>query len=660
MMNLRFMARVTTYAMTLALLGLVLGMVPPIWSAAEPSPIDRPFLHDLFADHMVLQREVKCPVWGWTQPGQKVTVAMAGTQASAVADAEGAWMVRIGPFPAGGPHTLTVTGPQQATLTDVMVGDVWICSGQSNMQMGIKGVNQWWNEIGPTAEMPGVRLASLYRRSAFVPPNTVATRWRVSINGAAGSDDPDYGGFSAIGFLFGRQIHRATGVPIGLIQSCWGATGIQAWSTPASLARQPEHLDPDLRQVFGKKIDAAWREIDPAYETTRTWSTLDFDASSWQNVDLPQGWPAGTEGKDFQGVVWFRKEVALPAEWAGHELQVGLGPISDFDTVWCNGAFIGADNSDGNGLQPPRFYRVPAGPGTPGRAVIAVRLIGGRFLGKPEEMSLRVVGLQSAPLPLAGRWSYCTSTPSAKLKGQPPSRRDVPGGCYMGMIRPLAPFAIKGVIWYQGEGNAGDPIYRQRLTDMITDWRSLFGVGDFPFYIVQIAGFGRQPEQPAGSSWALTREHQFQVAQSVPNCGLAVSIDRGEIYDIHPPNKQDVGKRLALVALAKTYGQKIEYEGPTYDKITVEGSAIRLSFAHAKGGLISLGAGPTGFEIAGSDLKFVWAQALIDGETVVVSSPAVPKPTAVRYGWSDNPLCNLYNRADLPAPPFRTDTDPKR
>lgn len=614
--------------------------------ASDHSPIDRPFVHGLFSDHMVLQREATCPVWGWTTPGASVTVSVAGATAAATAGADGAWQARLGPLPAGGPHILTVAGPQQAVFSDVLVGDVWLCAGQSNMEMGVRGMTQWWNELGGEREPDGVRLAYVPRRSAAGPAATVPAPWR-SARGGVADERPNHGGFSAVGFCFGRQIHRETGVPIGLIQAAWGATAIQSWSSPASLARQPDPPPADILAAFAGRYEAAWRKLDPAWEATRGWPTA-AAGPEWRPIDLPQAWPQ-MDGRPFAGVAWFRCELALPAGWQGRELQLDLGTIRGSDSAWCNGTFLGAEGNDGQGRQGPRHYRIPAGACRDGRALIVVRVLGDGFQGGAP--ALRAAG--EAPLPLTG-WTCRTSTPMSAVSGRPPEVRDLPAGCYQAIIRPLAPFAIKGAIWYQGEGNAGDAHYRRRLTDLVADWRALFGVGDFPFLIVQLAGFGPRPSQPGDSGWARVREAQAQVAQGVPGCALAVAVDRGEIYDIHPGDKQDVGRRLALAALAGTYGQAVAGAGPSFTGLEREGSALRLRFDHAAG-LKSLGGGPTGFAIAGADRAFVWAQARIDGETVVVSAPAVADPVAVRYGWADHPLCNLYSRDDLPLVPFRSD-----
>ena len=325
---------------------------------------------------------------------------------------------------------------------------------------------------------------------------------------------------------------------------------------------------------------------------------------------------------------------------------------------WINGVEVGHRES----LDVDRIYTIPAGVAKAGRNVVAVRVLDvggtGGLIGKPEDLRVELAG--KAPIALAGSWAYRVAAPLAKLPTPPLPPGENPNEVtvlYNGMIAPLAPFAIKGAIWYQGESNSGRPAqYRRLLPALIGDWRARFGVGDFPFLIVSLANFmARQPE-PSESSWAALREAQWQTSKAVPNCGLAVAIDIGEAGDVHPRNKQEVGRRLALNALAVGLGKAVEFSGPTYRAVEPKGDALRVTFDHVGGGLVARGGGPlVGFAVAGEDGRFAWADAVIDGDAVLVSTPRVPRPVAVRYAWADNPACNLGNKAGLPAVPFRSD-----
>lgn len=633
----------------------------------------KPFLHPLFGDHAVLQRGVRFPVWGWTTPGARVKVRMRGAEATAVADAQGRWTARLGPFDAGGPYTLAVEGPQSVTLEDVLVGDVWLASGQSNMEMGVTEVANAREEVA-RADHPRIRLFQVPKVAATSPRGTVEARWLVCnpANVAAGG----WGGFSAVAYFFGRRLHGELGVPVGLIHSSWGGTAAEGWASPEALASMPEFAPAvkDLERAWAESrrtpadFDDAlaewWAANDPGSAAKPSWAEPSFDASGWKRMRLPQYFEgAGLPG--FDGVVWFRRTFELPPEWAGRDLLLSLGPVDDYDTTFVNGVPVGGLGQ----WDAPRSYHVSARLLRPGTNTVAVRVldtgVGGGIYGKPGQLKIEpAAGGGGAGVTLAGEWAYRASVALAELKTQPPrsggNDYGVPVIRYNGMIAPLVPFSLKGAIWYQGETNVGRAAQYERIMALlIRDWRARFGVGDFPFLIVQLANHLERREEPADSEWARLREAQLRVSRRVPNSGLAVAIDIGDAEDIHPKNKQDVGERLALVALAKVYGRKLEYSGPVYKSMKVEGGRLRLSFDHAGGGLVARGGGPPkGFAVAGEDGRFVRADAVIEGSEVVVSSPSVRRPAAVRYGWADNPDCNLYNRAGLPASPFRTDDFP--
>jgi sialate O-acetylesterase len=629
---------------------------------------ERPFLHPLFSDHAVLQRQVKVPVWGWSSPGAKVTVTFGKQTKMATVQPDGRWSVRLDAMPASTePRDLIVTGSEQAvTIHDVLVGDVWLCSGQSNMEMGIGACNAT-TDIAQ-ADFPQIRLLTVPHLIATSPVETVECHWSpcnpVTILQGA------WGGFSAAGFFFGREVYQQVKIPIGLIHSSWGGTIAEAWTSGEGLKPLgdfDDRLKAVREQSTKKPVDYAavyesWCEHnDPG--TKQGWAKVECDTSSWKSVTMPQ--PFEQAGlPDFDGIVWFRRTFELPPDWAGKKLTLGLGSVDDIDTTWVNGVKVGQMNRyDLN-----RVYSVPAEVAKAGANVISVRVLdtggAGGFTGKPEQMFIRVAGNgKESGQSLAGAWQMRDSAPLAKLPAPPTvpdaNNPNVVTVLYNGMIAPLLPFAIKGAVWYQGESNAGRAEqYRKLLPAMIQDWRTHFGVGDFPFYIVQLAAFQPVAPEPRESDWAELREAQALTAKKVARSGLAVAIDIGDAADIHPKNKAEVGRRLAFCALANTYHKTIEWSGPSYKGMRKVDNEIRLSFDHVDGGLAAKGSDLQGFAIAGEDHKFIWAHAVIKGNTVVVSSPQIDKPVAVRYGWDINPVCNLYNQAGLPAVPFRTDDWP--
>jgi sialate O-acetylesterase len=407
---------------------------------------------------------------------------------------------------------------------------------------------------------------------------------------------------------------------------------------------------------FDEQIAQWWAKNDPGSAGGLGWADPAADDSSWKTMNLPAAWEgAGLPG--FDGVVWFRRIVELPEAWAGREAVLHLGPIDDIDTTWVNGTKVGETGV----WTAPRDYKVPAKVLKAGRNVVAVRVLdtggGGGIYGQPGQMKLSGSGEEVA---LAGAWKYKDSVPLGKC-GPVPARPDqgnpnVVTVLYNGMIAPILPAAIRGAIWYQGESNAGKPAqYRTLLPTMIRDWRGRFSGGEFPFLIVQLANFMAVQTRPSEGGWAELREAQLWTAQNVPKTGLAVITDIGDAADIHPKNKQDVGKRLALNALAIAHGRKLVCSGPIYREMKARDGKIELRFDHVGGGLVARGDALKGFAIAGEDGAFEWADAVIEGDAVVVSSPKVPRPAAARYGWASNPIGNLFNREGLPASPFRTD-----
>jgi len=640
----------------LLLLAAAPALPRPALAQADGS---RPFLSSLFTDNMVLQRGRPDAVWGWATPGQSVVVKMGGKAARAVARPDGKWTARIGPFPAGGPYTLTVSGPQSVTLRNVLVGDVWLCTGQSNMEFGLGNVVDADKQTA-LANHPNVRLLIIDHQTSASPERTApGNPWAVCTPQSVRRGG--WNGFSAVGYFFGRDLNESQHVPIGLIESDWGGTPAEAWTSAQALKQKVPDFDPQIAQLDAARADAGgqaqhmadwYAKNDPG--TPGNWQEGALDDAAWKTIALPGLFQDANipELGGINGVVWFRRAFDLPAADAGKAAVLHL-MADDNDTTWINGIRVGATE----GYNTPRAYPVPAGVLKPTGNVVAVRVLdtGGKggIYGEPAGLNLNVPGGQ--PVALAGPWRFHVGISLAQaspLPVSPAGNPNLPTVLYNGMIAPLLPDGIKGAIWYQGESNAGRALqYQALLPAMIGDWRARFGQGNFPFLIVQLAGF-----QPGGDAFAEVREAQMLTAKNVPNAGIAAAIDIGDAGDIHPKNKEEVGRRLALVAEAKVYGGAAEYSGPVYKSMAPVGSALRLSFSHIGGGLVAKGGGPlTGFVVAGADGKFVPADAKIDGDAVLVSAPGVAAPSAVRYAWAGFPECSLYNKAGLPAFPFRTD-----
>jgi sialate O-acetylesterase len=631
----------------------------------------------VFSDHLVLQRNCPIPVWGWAAPGSAVSVTLAGQTARATVDDAGRWMAVLPALPAGGPYELVVSGSDTLRLQDVLIGEVWVCSGQSNMEWPVSLANNAAEEIA-AATCPQMRLFQVPKVTAEAPVTDVAGAWTVCSPETIAS-------FSAVGYFFGRSLHAELEVPVGLINSSWGGTVAEAWTSREALHAEPvvrpliESYEAQLPHL--EEAMARYQEALAAFELQSTaqdndnqgypagWADPAVDNGTWPTMALPQSWQSA--GEAMSGVLWFRREVDLPAEWLGHDLVLSIGACDKSDQTYVNNTLVGSLSiaDDPNAWSTPRVYTVPAALVRPGTNLIAVRVFShiyqGGMTGPAAIMHLCPADLPEAtPLALHGDWQYRIEQNFGPMGSPPPmpfgpGNPNAPCALFNGMIAPLVPYAMRGAIWYQGESNADrGKQYQTLLPAMIRDWRTRWALGDFPFLIVQLANYMAVKEQPGESRWAELREAQLFTAQRVPNVGLAVIIDIGEAADIHPRNKQEVGRRLALNALATTYGAALPYSGPLYRELRVEAGALRLLFDHVEAGLVCQGERLTAFAIAGEDRRFVWADARIDGDTIVVASPQVPAPVAVRYGWTENPACTLYNTAGLPASPFRTDDWP--
>jgi len=633
-------------------------------------------LPSVFSDHMVLQRQAKVRIWGWAGAGEAVTVTFRNQKATAQAGKDGTWSVVLPPLVTGGPDELVIAGKNRIALKDVLVGEVWVGSGQSNMAMNLLGVLNSDKEIA-AANFPNIRLFTVAIANANTPSDNVNGSWQICTPDSAKW-------FSASAYFFGRTLHKDLGVPIGLINSSVGGTAIESWIRPqdamalkdVGVARAAKKTADEVKAAMPEyeKQRMAWEAAAYVKDPGNTgfakgWADPEHSVADWKTMPMPEPFES-RDDLDIDGVVWFRCDVDLPAGWAGRDLTLNLGPIDDCDTTYFNNTKIG-----GIGMETPEFwakirqYTVPGKLVRAGRNVIAVRvfdrwLTGGFTGGKGDVTLAPAAGKGDTPINLSGNWSYKVEWGRTQTMPPPVPRAPYvvggngsPGELYNAMIAPLTSFAIRGVIWYQGESNAANAKeYQSLLPAMIAGWRTQWGLGDFPFLVVQLAGFFPTAAYPTDTYWVRLREAQLLTVQKVPRTALAVAMDIGDATNIHPPNKQEVGRRLALAAEAIAYGKNIEYSGPMYKSMRVDGDKIRLTFTHLGGGLTALGGGKlTGFAIAGLDRKFVWAEARIENDQVVVWSDRVSKPVAVRYAWANNPICNLGNKTGLPAPSFRTD-----
>lgn len=651
---------------------VALSMVVAAWLAAGPgAAAPKLALPRMFGSGMVLQRERRVPVWGTATPGASIEVVIAGQRKRTRADRDGSWRVEFDPMPAGGPHSMRVIGPDTLVFDDVLVGDVWLASGQSNMEMPVDG----WGKVIDSqvevaaADFPRLRLLQVEHTVSHQPlGQCTTTGWRACTPESVRE-------FSATGYFFGRMLHRQLGVPIGILQATWGGTVVESWTSARSLRRISE-LRPQLDAIALRAHEGtaqqarreyqeamqAWLVTVPAADLGNSadppWSSPELDDRDWPRMQLPCGWEdAGYP--DLDGVMWFRKQVTLPPDWAGQELELHLGRIDDADTTWFDGVPVGHDDV----YDRPRQYRIPAAMVSAGTHTIAVRVFdwigGGGLWGEPWRMKLASSDRDS--IPLAGEWAHRVGLDLRDTAPRPqdPDDPNQPTVLSNGMIQPLAPYALRGIIWYQGEANAPRAHqYRKLFPLLIEDWRQRWDRADLPFLFVQLANWQQPQPQPGDSDWAELREAQA-MALSRPHTGMVVAIDIGDAADIHPRNKQEVGRRLALVALRDVYGRDVTASGPMWRSLRTERAQLRLRFDHTDSGLSGRGGGPPqGFAVAAADRVFHWAQARIEGDEVVVWSDQVTRPVAARYAWATNPTCDLVNGAGLPAAPFRTDRWP--
>jgi sialate O-acetylesterase len=616
----------------------------------------------LISDNMVLQRDAKLAVWGWAATGEKVTVRFNGKTYTATTAADSTWTVQLPAMKAGGPYDMEITGSNSIVIKNILMGDVWVCSGQSNMELPMERVKEKYAAGIAESTNPAIRQFNVSTTYDFQ-----MSRHDFESGNWQSADPKTVLQFTAVGYFFAKALYEKYKVPIGLIKASVGGSPAEAWLNEEALKAFPQHLEIAMKYKRNGYIDSIrnndkqvrdtwyqtlWQQ-DKGLHDTKPWYDTGYNVTGWSTMKVPGFWDEqGLKGVN--GVVWFRKDIQVPASMTGKPVKLLLGRIVDQDSVFVNGKFAGT-----TGYQyPPRRYELPAGMLQPGKNTIVVRVInsggrGGFITDKPYKI---IAGEET--IDLTGDWQYALGATASPLPS-PTFFQYQPTGLFNAMISPLLNERIKGVIWYQGESNAGRPAeYRTLFPAVINTWREKWKQGNFPFLFVQLANYMATKEQPGESSWAMTREAQLKTL-SVPNTGMAVITDIGEWNDIHPLNKADVGKRLALWAQKQAYGdQKVVYSGPLYQSMKIQGNKVVLQFTSTGSGLMAKGNNELKyFAIAGADKKFVWAKATIEGNRVVVWSDQVPAPVAVRYAWADNPEgANLYNKEGLPASSFRTDS----
>ncbi|TXK48139.1 sialate O-acetylesterase [Pontibacter qinzhouensis] len=621
-------------------------------------------LPSLIQDGMVLQRDARLNVWGWASPGEKINITFNGKRASATTAADGKWRATLPATKAGGPYTMVLKGKNTVTLKDVLVGDVWFCSGQSNMVHQLSLHNITYAEDIANANYPQIRHFWIPTTTNLQGParDLPAGTWKTA-------NPKDVNEFSAVAYFFARKVHLQYRIPIGLINASVGGTPIEAWMSENSLQDFPDAItainrNRDTSYVNGLNrkafAAAASNRQKPEQDKGVTGSVKWFDTAyvpkGWQNINVPGYWE--DQGiRDLNGSVWYRREIEVPAAMAGVPAKVHLGRIVDADFLYINGKQVGHTSYQ----YPQRRYSLPASVLKPGKNVLVVRVLntggkGGFIPDKPY-----FIEANGQTLDLKGTWQYKVGEvyqPATGGGGGGLNAQNQPTALYNAMVAPAVNYAVKGVLWYQGESNAGNPAaYKKLLPALINDWRGKWQQSNLPFLYVQLPNFMDVNYLPSESNWALMREAALETL-AVPNTAMAVTIDLGEWNDIHPDNKKDVGLRLALAAQKLVYGEKnLVASGPLYQSAQVEGDKIRISFTNTGSGLVAIDDEElTWFAIAGEDKKFVWAKARIEGDKVVVWSEEVPLPKYVRYAWADNPFgANLYNKEQLPASPFRTD-----
>jgi len=618
-------------------------------------------LPKLISDGMVLQRDAKVKVWGWASPAEKVTVNITGKQYKCVANEAGEWSVQLRPHKAGGPFSIEIEGQSNTIkINNVLFGDVWLCSGQSNMELPMRRVKPLYESEIQNANNSNIRYFAVPQKyNLKYPENDYPSGSWQEVNTSTILN------FSAVAYFFGKQLYQKYKVPVGLINASLGGSPIQSWMSEEALAAFPHYLNDaikyrddklikDTEEAENKKVNDWYAEADRKDAgQVAGWKLPAFDDTDWSTMNVPGFWNETPIGST-NGVVWFRRQFEIGKENAGEAAFLNLGRIVDADSVFVNGVFVGNVTYQ----YPPRWYNVPENLLVEGKNTIAVRIVsnsgkGGFVPDKPYELKMA-----NTAIDLKGTWKMklgCSMHPTPGTT----FFRWKPMGLYNGMIAPLLQYNKKGVIWYQGESNTSQPYeYARLLPTMISSWRKHFDQKKLPFIYAQLPNFMEANDAPKESDWAVFREMQTKTL-SVPATAMTVNIDLGDWNDIHPMNKKDVSHRLALAAQKVAYKDRnVVYLAPLYKSMKVKGNKVELSFSNTGSRLIAKNGNELKhFAIAGADKKFVWAKAEIRGEKVIVWSDEVFKPVAVRYAWADNPDgANLTDTEGNMVSPFRTDS----
>lgn len=607
----------------------------------------------LVSDGMILQRNQQLNVWGSADAGEKVELNFLNKKYKTTADQNGNWKIALPAMKAGGPFTMTIN---EITLKDIMIGDVWVASGQSNMELPMRRLTPLYADEIKNADNRNIRFFTVPQKYNFKSPQIELDggKWEVT-------NPQTILNFSGVAYFFAKEVSQKNNVAVGIIHTSLGGSPIQAWMDENSLKKYPEYLDEAKKwrnDELIKSTESTEQSLSKAWYTeldqkdtglNQHWENFDLNDSDWSTMQIPGSWE-DKEGS-FDGTVWFRKEITITKNQAGKAAFLNLGRIKDADVTYINGKKVGNVTYE----YPPRWYDIPAGVLKEGKNVIAVRITNGSGKGQFIADKPYYLEIDGQKISLEGNWKYKIGAKMEKMAPGQTFIRWKPTGLYNAMINPLIQYKIKGFLWYQGESNTGKPKeYGDLLTTMITDWRNKWNQNELPFFVVQLANFMEPKSQPVESNWAELREQQRKVSLMVPNAGLAVIIDIGEWNDIHPLNKKTVGERLALQSFKVADKKNIIADGPVYESMKINRNKISLSFKKGTDDFAPVSE-LKGFAIKGKNGNYRWAKTKIEGNQIVVWNDEIKDPVAVRYDWADNPDGNLKNKTGLPASPFTTE-----